>query len=99
RSSADGYKQPREHARWTKWVAGRWPLVRIEECQIGEESLLTGHPVPVRALVEMADLAPTDLQVEAVVGRVGAEGTLTDTQVLSLAPLEQRGTRFLFGRD
>ncbi len=37
--------------------------------------------------------------MEAVVGRVGANGSLEETQVLTLAPLEQRGTVFMFGRD
>jgi starch phosphorylase len=44
-------------------------------------------------------LSPQDVRVEAVVGRVGAQGGLEDTQVLTLAPLEQHGTVFMFGRD
>jgi len=39
------------------------------------------------------------VRVEAVVGRVGADGELEDTQILTLAPLEQKGTMFTFGRD
>ena len=100
RASADGFKQPRQLAEWNRFVAERWPLVRIADCAIGEDtSVLTGSAMPVRATVELAGLAAGDVRVEAVVGRVGAEGTLADTQVLALEPLEQQGTRFLFGRD
>ena len=37
--------------------------------------------------------------MEAVVGRVAANGELEETQVLTLAPLEQHGNAFMFGRD
>lgn len=100
RSSADSFKQPRQHAEWTRWVSERWPLVRISDCALGQEtSVLTGAAMPVRATVELAGLAAGDVRVEAVVGRVSAEGALADTQVLALEPLEQHGTRVLFGRD
>ncbi len=99
-AAAEEFKQPREQARWSRWVAERWPLVRIAECRIGEDTaMLTGSAVPVRASVELAGLAASDVRVEAVVGRVGAEGALADTQVLALEPLEEQGTRVLFGRD
>jgi starch phosphorylase len=49
--------------------------------------------------VELAGLQPSDVRVEAVVGRVGSEGELTEMQVLSLPPLEQNGTKVLFGRE
>ena len=61
--------------------------------------MLTGSPVPLRASVDLAGLGPQDVRVEAVVGRVGANGELEETQVLTLAPLEQQGTVFMFGRD
>lgn len=100
RSSAEGFKQPRAQAEWTRWVSERWPMVQIADCAIGQEtSVLTGSAMPVRATVELAGLAAGDVRVEAVVGRVDEEGALAETQVLALEPLEQHGTRFLFGRD
>jgi starch phosphorylase len=55
--------------------------------------------VPLRASVDLAGLQPHDVRVEAVVGRVGPNGQLEETQVMTLAAIEQRGTVFLFGKD
>jgi starch phosphorylase len=60
---------------------------------------MSGSALPLRATVELAGLAPHDVRVEAVVGRIAANGELEDTQVLTLAPLEQHGSAYMFGRD
>jgi starch phosphorylase len=55
-----------------------------------------------RASLDLAGLTPTDVRVEAVVGRVGAHGELEDTQVLTLAALgagSRQDSVFMFGRD
>jgi starch phosphorylase len=99
-ASRDGFQQLRELVIWSRNVAEKWPRVRIVECSVGEQAaVLTGTAVPLRATVELAGLAPGDLRVEAVVGRVGAEGELADTQVLALNPMEQQGSQYLFGTD
>ena len=100
----DGFQQSRERVIWSQNVAEKWPRVRIVDCSIGEQSaVLTGTAVPLRATVELAGLAPGDLRVDAVVGRVGAEGELVDTQVLALKPVgpmeEQQSDQYLFGTD
>ena len=64
-----------------------------------EPAVVTGSPLPLRASLDLAGLRPEDVRVEAVVGRVGADGELKETQVLTLAPLEQHGSVFVFGRD
>jgi starch phosphorylase len=103
-ASRDGFKLPRERVIWSRNVAEKWPRVRIVECSVGENTaVLTGSAVPLRATVELAGLDPDDLRVEGVVGRVGAEGELADTQVLALDPMgpieQQQGSGYLFGRD
>ncbi len=103
-ASRDGFDLPRKRVSWSRNIAEKWPRVRIVECSVGEDpAVLTGSAVPLRVTVELADLAPSDLRVEAVVGRVGAEGELADTQVLALRPMglveEQQGSRYLFGTD
>ena len=98
-ASRDGFAQPRERARWSRGIAERWPLVDILDYGIDQEgTVLTGEAVPLSARVELAGLKPEDVRVEAVVGRVGAEGELVDMQVLALSPQEQHGTMVLFGR-
>ena len=99
-ASANAFQQSRERVHWSRCVADKWPQVRIVDCSVGDHTaVLTGSVVPLRATVELAGLDPGDVRVEAVAGRVGAEGELTDTQVLALKPLEQQGSRFMFGRD
>jgi starch phosphorylase len=96
----DNFQAPRERVKWTRGVVEKWPNVAFVDSANGPETpVLTGSPVPLRAAVELAGLQPQDVRVEAIVGRVGADGELEETQVLTLAPLEQRGTVYLFGRD
>ncbi len=52
-----------------------------------------------RAVVELSGLSPNEVRVEAVIGRVGANGELEDTQVLTLPPVEQQGGAFLFAKE
>ncbi len=96
-ASRDGFALPRQRAQWSRGVAEKWPQVRIVDYGVdqgagAEAAVLTGSAVSLRATVELAGLGPEDVRVEAVVGRVGAEGELADMQVLSLAPLEPPGT-------
>ena len=51
-----------------------------------------------RAHLDLSGLTPGDVHVEALVGRIGPQGELEETQVLTLEPLEQQGTIYLFGR-
>ena len=59
--------------------------------------LLSGHPMPMRVLVDLAGLVPGDVRVEAVVGRIDSVGALGDTEIVSLPPIEQRGAAWAFG--
>ncbi len=96
----ENFAIPRERVLWNRDIVEKWPAVAFIDSGIGPDpSVLTGSPVPLRASVELAGLGPQDVRVEAVVGRVGANGELEETQVLTLGPLEQQGTVFVFGRD
>jgi glycogen phosphorylase len=95
----DRYAPARDRARWHRTVTEKWPQVGFVDSGIGPDAVSTGAAVPLRAAVELAGLGPEDVRVEAVVGRVGSSGDLEETQVLTLPPLEQRGTVFMFGRD
>jgi len=99
-TTRDHFEAARERSRWNRTVTEKWPLVGFKNLAIGPDGAVsTGSPVPLRAEVDLAGLGPEDVRVEAVVGRVGVEGDLEETEVLTLAPLEQHGTVFLFGRD
>jgi starch phosphorylase len=99
----DRFASARDYVRWHRGVAERWPQVRFLDYGIGSEKVSAGSSVPMRASLDLAGLAPDDVRVEAVVGRVGAHGELEDTQVLTLAPAltsgEQQESVFMFARD
>jgi starch phosphorylase len=90
----------RQRTLWSREIAEKWPAVGFLDTGIGpEKAVLTGSGVPLRATLELAGLSPEDVRVEAVVGRIGAEGELADMQVLALKALEQQGTQVLFGAN
>ena len=60
---------------------------------------MSGKPVPVRAAIELAGLAPDDVRVEVVIGRVDSNGHLEETEVMVLPSIEQNGTVAVFGKD
>jgi starch phosphorylase len=98
--SREHFQASRDRVRWNDRVVQRWHDVSFLSSGIGPEAaVLTGSPLPLRAEVDLAGLEPQDVRVEAVLGRVAAEGSLEEAQVLTLAPLEQHGTVYLFGRD
>ena len=69
-----------------------WDNVSFLEVGPGPDvSVLTGRPIPMRAVVNLAGLTPKDVRVEAVIGRVGVNGNLEETQVMSLPSVEQQG--------
>lgn len=94
------YDLARERSSWRSGVESVWSNIRFLELGPGPDaSVLSGSEIPVRTLVELAGLKPEDVRVEAVVGRVGVNGTLEDTEVLALPAVEQRGSAWLFQKE
>jgi glycogen phosphorylase len=81
-------------------VSQAWNSVRFVEFGDGPgDQVISGSAVPVRALVELAGLEPSDVRVEAVVGSIGVNGRLETTFTLPLVPSEVRGTAVLFSNE
>jgi glycogen phosphorylase len=98
--SHDCFQPARQRANWNLRVQQVWDKVGFVEIGPGPEvSVLTGVPIPVRAVVNLAGLAPSDLRVEAVVGRIGVSGNLEETQVMSLPAVEQKGNECVFLKE
>jgi starch phosphorylase len=97
--SDDGFRKARERVEWNRRVAEAWPKIRFLGHGVGVDSLLSRVPVMVRARLDLASLSPNDVRVEAVVGQVGPDGELKETDVLVLAPSERQGEAFLFERE
>ena len=98
--SKDSFEPARERARWYERVEKMWDNVSFLEVGPGPDgSVLTGRPIPMRAVVNLAGLAPSDVRVEAVIGRVGVNGNLEETEVMSLPSVEQHGESYVFLKE
>ena len=96
----DHFQPSRERVRWNEQVNRAWNNIRFLELGSAPDgSVLSGRPIPMRAVVELSGLSPKEVRVEAVIGRVGANGNLEDTQVMTLPPVEQQGTAYLFAKE
>jgi starch phosphorylase len=98
--SRDGFQPARGRARWNQEVEKVWDNVSFLEVGPGPDlSVLTGRPIPMRAVVNLAGLSPKDVRVEAVIGRVGVNGNLEETQVMSLPSVEKQGDAYVFLKE
>jgi glycogen phosphorylase len=98
--SANNFHAARQKTVWDSRVSQSWNSVRFVEFGDGPgDQVISGSAVPVRALVELAGLEPSDVRVEAVVGSIGVNGQLESTFTLPLVPSEVRGTAVLFSNE
>ncbi len=98
--SRDGFQPARERAQWNRQINSAWERVKFVEVGPGPEAnVMNGQPIPMRAKLDLAGLKPTDVRVEAVIGRVGVSGQLEETQVLTLKAGEQNGASCVFSKE
>ncbi len=94
------FQAARDRSRWNRDVERVWNNINFVDIGPGPDgSVISGDAIPLRVAVDLAGLKPEDVRVEAVVGRVGANGQLEDTQVLTLPPSEQSGSVAVFARE
>lgn len=94
-----GFQPTRDRVRWNARVADTWPRVRFQYCGLGADGISTGAAIPVVAELDLAGLEPSDVRVEAVVGRVGPTGELQNVELVGLNPQSQRGTVWTFTQN
>ena len=96
----DDFAKARQQARWNADVRKVWDQVQFVDMGAPPDGpALSGRPVPVKTAVNLAGLKPEDVRVEVVMGRVGVNGQLEDTEVMILPPVEQRGDVVVFARE
>jgi starch phosphorylase len=88
--AGDGGRAPfaaaRDLAAWKQRAAKAWPDVRIEHIEAGDGERGPGEWLPVRASVALGDLAPQDVTVEVICGRVNEEEDIVEPEASPLAP-------------
>ncbi len=97
---AGDFGKVREHAGWMSRVGELWESIRVLDAGPPMSTpLVSGRPIPLRAVVDLNGLTPEDVRVEAVVGRVSVNGNLEDTTVITLSPVERDGAAVVFARE
>jgi starch phosphorylase len=87
-------------ARWAARISQVWDKVAFLETAAAPIAPVTsGNSVPVRAVVEMAGLSPSDVRVEVVIGRVGTSGSLEETETYLLPATDEKGSVAVFSSD
>ena len=96
---ADDYALAKDLAQWKAKVQAAWPNVTIEHIEtdgIGDEPLV-GNTIEVRVYANLGGLAPQDVAVQAIHGRVDAGDLLADEHHSDLDVAEDfGGSRYLF---
>jgi len=94
------YLAARQAAAWNLKVREVWDRVRFVETgapPVG--NLMSERPVKVRAAIDLAGLQASEVRVEVVMGRIGTDGGLEDTEVQVLPPTSQDGSVAVFEKD
>jgi starch phosphorylase len=90
--AADDAARARILAVWMKKLREAWPAVRLEivDSTLPDE-LLAGHEMSVHARVNPGKLTPEDLAVELYLGRLNADGEITEAVTAPMEPVRQDG--------
>ncbi|HZQ50589.1 MAG TPA: alpha-glucan family phosphorylase [Bryobacteraceae bacterium] len=98
--SKDNFAEARSKSNWDARVGQVWDRIRFIDFGEGPgDQIMSGSAVPLRAIVDLAGLSPSEVQVEAVIGPIGVNGQLESTYALPLRPVAERGTAVVFENE
>jgi len=96
-TSADGHRGARELAGYRARLDAAWERVRVSDSALtvvdtdGKGELVVGALVRVTARVELAGLSPDEVDVQAVLGKLGDTDDLHDVVTTSMQPQRDGG--------
>ena len=94
------FEAARDRAAWDRRIHNIWNQVGFVSMDAGPDGpVRSGKPVLVRVTAQLAGLTPSDVKVEAVVGRVGITGQLEHTEVHALEPVDNTGSVYTFAKE
>ncbi|GLZ43402.1 alpha-glucan family phosphorylase [Actinokineospora sp. NBRC 105648] len=91
-AQSDDFRVARDLAEYRNRLAGAWQRVRVTDCELALDEGHTpviGDRVSVNANVDLAGLDPSDVEVQAVVGRVGDTDELSDVVTAVMHPVSE----------
>ena len=93
RTLGGDYEGARELADWKRRVRAAWPTVAVEHVEsIGVDAAPPlGANLDLRVFVALGDLAPEDVHVEVVYGRVDETDELRNPRTVAFEPAESYG--------
>ncbi|GAB3907895.1 alpha-glucan family phosphorylase [Kibdelosporangium lantanae] len=89
RATADGFQQAKDLAAYRSRLDAAWYHVRVTDSELtlpDGKTPVIGERVQARAAVNLAGLQPSDVEVQAVVGRVGDTDDLLDVVTVTMSP-------------
>ena len=96
----NNFEDARRKAKWQANINQVWDRVKFVD--LGpkpDASVISGTAITMRASVDLAGLTPDDVQVEAVVGRVGISGQLENTEVITLPSVGEARPVYVFQKE
>jgi starch phosphorylase len=98
--SKNAFELARNRTGWDTRINNSWNSIRFLELGEGPaDQVMSGAAVPIKALIELGGLEPSEVLVEAVVGQIGVNGQLQETFTLPLRAGETRGSAVLFANE
>jgi glycogen phosphorylase len=98
--SADNFKSTRERTIWQGRIQQSWNQIKFLELGEGPgDHVTSGSPVRLRVTVDLAELKPAEVRVEAVIGKIGINGDLEHTHALTLVPVDTRASTVTFANE
>ncbi|NIH87543.1 alpha-glucan family phosphorylase [Amycolatopsis granulosa] len=91
-AAADGYAGARSLAAYRRRIDTVWRQVRVLDTELtveAQERLVVGDEVRVRAKVDLAGLAPSEVEVQTVVGRVGDTDELAEPVTVPMVAAQE----------
>ncbi len=100
KSSAGNFADARQKSGWEQRIQDAWGRVKFIEVATNiDKTVVNGFSLPLKATVDLAGLKPTEVRVEAVIGKIGVSGQLEKSHIVSLAAVEQRGEGYVFSSE
>jgi len=98
--SKDNFEEARKRTIWDYRMSQTWDRIRFVGLGDGPaDQVMSGSAVPLRAVVDLAGLEPSEVRVEAVIGQIGVNGQLQDTYTLPLNPVGTRDRMVIFENE